>query len=138
MTSYAGDVSPQDTYAALRDVPDAMLVDVRTTAEWSYVGLPDLDAVSKPVHLIQWSTYPDGARNADFVAQVREAGLTPGAPVYLLCRSGARSAAAAAALTEAGLGPAYNVIDGFEGQLDEAGHRGIGGWKSAGLPWRQG
>ncbi|MGL5909808.1 MAG: rhodanese-like domain-containing protein, partial [Phycicoccus sp.] len=76
--------------------------------------------------------------NEGFVDQVRAAGAEPGRPVYLLCRSGVRSVAAAEALTAAGLGPAYNVLDGFEGPHDAAGHRTVSGWKNAGLPWRQG
>lgn len=69
---------------------------------------------------------------------MRALGLDPGRAVYLICRSGARSRAAAEALTAAGLGPAYNVADGFEGQHDAAQHRTVGGWKNSGLPWRQG
>jgi rhodanese-related sulfurtransferase len=71
------------------------------------------------------------------VEQLREAGVAEEVPIYLLCRSGARSAAAAAA-TAAGLRPAYNVSDGFEGPLGRDGHRDVAGWKAAGLPWRQG
>ena len=69
---------------------------------------------------------------------MRSAGLEPGRPVYLLCRSGVRSKAAAEALTAAGLGPAFNVLEGFEGSHDAEGHRTVAGWKVAGLPWRQG
>ncbi|NHA70365.1 rhodanese-like domain-containing protein, partial [Phycicoccus sp. CMS6Z-2] len=82
--------------------------------------------------------YPGGTRNDRFVDEVRAAGLEPGRPVYCLCRSGVRSMAAAEALTAAGLGPAYNVVDGFEGPHDAAQHRTLGGWKNSGLPWRQG
>ncbi|MFV0464044.1 MAG: rhodanese-like domain-containing protein [Nostocoides sp.] len=138
MTNYAGDVSPADAYAALQHDPTAVLIDVRTKPEWAYVGVPDLDILGKPVHLIEWSGYPDGAHNEGFIAELAEAGVGQDAPLYFICRSGVRSAAAAAAATAAGFGPAYNVIGGFEGDLDPAGHRGVGGWKSAGLPWRQG
>ena len=65
--------------------------------------------------------FPDGALNTSFVQQLRQIGLEEGAPIYFLCRSGVRSAAAAAEATAAGLGPAYNVSDGFEGPLDRAG-----------------
>jgi rhodanese-related sulfurtransferase len=81
---------------------------------------------------------PAGTVNERFVDEVVAAGLTPGRPVYLLCRSGVRSKAAADALTAAGLGPAYNILDGFEGGHDADGHRTVSGWKNAGLPWRQG
>lgn len=135
---YAGDVDPSDAYAALQGDADAVLVDVRTSAEWSYVGLPDLSQIDKRVIPLEWQHFPDGALNTRFVEQLRETGLKEGAPIYFLCRSGVRSAAAAAVATAAGLGPAYNVSDGFEGPLDRAGHRTIAGWKVAGLPWRQG
>jgi rhodanese-related sulfurtransferase len=136
--SYAGDVQPRDAYAALVADEAAVLVDVRTTAEWSYVGLPDLTGLGKWVVPVEWQRFPDGSLNDRFVEQLRAAGVAEGAPLYFLCRSGVRSAAAAAAATRAGLGPAYNVADGFEGPLDADGHRSVAGWKVAGLPWRQG
>jgi rhodanese-related sulfurtransferase len=136
--SYAGDVSPRDAYAALAADEDAVLVDVRTSAEWSYVGLPDLRELGKKVVFLEWQRFPDGAVNGDFVEQLRDAGLPDGAPVYFLCRSGVRSVAAAEAATRAGLEPAYNILDGFEGPHDEHGHRLVAGWKNSGLPWRQG
>ena len=134
--SYAGDVSPREAWEALRDDPDAVLVDVRTHAEWTYVGLPVFDEVDKVVVPIEWVRYPDGAPNPGFLDSLREV-LEDGQPVYFLCRSGVRSVAAAEAATAAGLGPAYNVLDGFEGQHDVEGHRSHGGWKNSGLPWRQ-
>jgi rhodanese-related sulfurtransferase len=136
--SYAGNVDPSEAYAALQADPDAVLVDVRTSAEWSYVGLPDLSTIGKHVIPLEWQRFPDGALNGGFVEQLRETGVGEGAPIYFLCRSGVRSAAAAEAAAAAGLGPAYNVSDGFEGPLDHAGHRTVAGWKVAGLPWRQG
>ncbi|MGZ4599124.1 MAG: rhodanese-like domain-containing protein [Oryzihumus sp.] len=136
--SYAGDVPPQEAYAALESDPAAVLVDVRTSAEWSYVGLPDLTGLGKRVLPVEWQRFPDGSVNERFLDQLRDAGVTEGAPIYFLCRSGVRSAAAAEAATRAGLGPAYNVADGFEGPLDGHGHRSVSGWKVAGLPWRQG
>ncbi|NNM44623.1 rhodanese-like domain-containing protein [Knoellia koreensis] len=136
--TYAGDVTPQDAYAALVADEDAVLVDVRTTAEWSYVGLPDLSGVGKRVVCVEWQRFPDGAVNGDFVDQLQDVGLPDGAPIYFLCRSGVRSVAAAEAATAAGLGPAYNVLDGFEGPHDDQGHRSVAGWKNSDLPWRQG
>lgn len=135
--TYAGDLSPEETFSLLRDESDAVLVDVRTAAEWAYVGLPDLSPLGRDVLRIEWVRYPDGARNEAFVAELAAAGVPHQAPVAFLCRSGVRSKGAAAAATAAGYARAYNIVDGFEGQLDAAGHRGVGGWKSAGLPWRQ-
>lgn len=134
---YAGDVAPNEAYAALESDPDAVLVDVRTAAEWTYVGLPDLQDLGKQVVCVEWERFPDGGRNQGFIDELHDAGLAPDAAVYFLCRSGVRSRAAAVAATAAGLGPAYNVSDGFEGPLDPAGHRTVSGWKADGLPWRQ-
>lgn len=136
--TYAGDVSPQRAYEAATGPDDALLVDVRTHAEWTYVGVPDLAGAQREVAFVEWSHYPNGTLNDAFVDEVTAAGLEPGRPVYLLCRSGVRSRAAADSLTAAGLGPAYNVLDGFEGPHDPDQHRSLGGWKNAGLPWRQG
>ena len=135
--SYAGDVTPSEAFAAVTESEDAVLVDVRTRAEWSYVGVPQLDSSRKPV-LVEWQRYPDGSINESFVDELRAAGVGDGTTAYFLCRSGVRSIAAAEAATAAGLGPAYNVLEGFEGPHDSEGHRTVAGWKVAGLPWKQG
>jgi rhodanese-related sulfurtransferase len=131
-------VAPEQVWEALRSDPQAQLVDVRTDAEWSYVGLPDLmDAEKQPI-LIPWQVFPTMQVNPDFVRQMKAAGLTPEHRLYFLCRSGVRSLAAAAAAQQAGFPHAYNIADGFEGPPDESGHRGQrAGWKAEGLPWRQ-
>jgi len=135
---YAGDLDPRAGYDLLAEDADAVLVDVRTRAEWSYVGLPDLSDLGKEVLRVEWQTFPDGAVNPDFVAHLERAGVPKEAPVLFLCRSGVRSVAAANAATAAGYRQAHNVSEGFEGGVDAAGHRGTSsGWKAAGLPWRQ-
>jgi rhodanese-related sulfurtransferase len=136
--SYAGDVQPEAVVAALQGDATAVLVDVRTRAEWTYVGLPEVSPPDQGPVLVEWQRFPDGRVNDRFVDELREAGVTPGTPLYFLCRSGVRSVAAAEAATTAGLGPAYNILHGFEGPLDEQGRRTVAGWKNAGLPWRQG
>lgn len=135
--SHAGDVSPAEAYAAVNASEGPVLVDVRTRAEWTYVGVPQLGAGRSPL-LVEWQRWPDGRVNAAFVDELRAAGIEEGTPVYFLCRSGVRSVAAAEAATAAGLGPAYNVLEGFEGPHGPDGHRTVGGWKAAGLPWTQG
>jgi rhodanese-related sulfurtransferase len=135
--TYAGDLGPAEAYELLERDPDAVLVDVRTRAEWAYVGLPDLSGLGKAVVRVEWSRYPDGARNAAFLDELAAAGVDRDRPVVFLCRSGVRSGAAAEAATGAGYGRAYNVAEGFEGPLDGDGHRGSRGWRAAGLPWRQ-
>jgi rhodanese-related sulfurtransferase len=136
--AYAGDLDPAQAYRLLVDEPESVLVDVRTRAEWSYVGLPDLSGLGRQVACVEWVSFPDGARNPDFLVQLAAAGVGPATPVAFLCRSGVRSVAAADLATANGFERAYNVAEGFEGAVDAAGHRGsAGGWKAAGLPWRQ-
>ncbi len=132
------DVAPQQTWQALAENPNAQLVDVRTDAEWTYVGLPELAALDKRVLLIAWQGFPTGAPNPLFLQQLGGTGLTESHDIYFICRSGARSLAAAEAAQAAGYHRVYNVADGFEGPPDAQGHRGaVAGWKASGLPWRQ-
>jgi rhodanese-related sulfurtransferase len=135
--SYAGDITPEQAWKVLSENPQAVLVDVRTDAEWRFVGTPDLASLGRDVVYIEWNG-ADGNRNANFVAELQEQ-LPAGAdrPVVFLCRSGNRSIGAAEAATEAGISPSYNVLDGFEGQLDANSHRGGTGWRAIGLPWKQ-
>lgn len=139
MSGYAGDLTPEQAWAVLAEDERAVLVDVRTEAEWRYVGVPDVARLGRTTALVEWVGYPTGAVNPRFLEQLAEAGLAAGdgRPVVFLCRSGVRSIAAARAATAAGLGPAYNVLEGFEGNVDDTGHRGATGWRAAGLPWRQ-
>ncbi|WP_280236309.1 rhodanese-like domain-containing protein [Nocardia cyriacigeorgica] len=136
--TYAGDITPKQAWEILRDDPRAVLVDVRTEAEWKFVGIPDTSAIDRQTVLIEWVD-GTGARNADFAQQLSTIldGRDPDAPVVFLCRSGQRSAHAATVATSVGIEPAYNVSEGFEGPLDEFGHRGGAGWRADGLPWRQ-
>lgn len=135
--SYAGDISPEQAWELLSDNPEAVLVDVRTDAEWRFVGVPDITSLGREVVYVQWNR-SDGKRNESFVDDLLAAGVTPGdRPVIFLCRSGNRSIPAAEAATMAGIAPSYNVLDGFEGDLDEHGHRGAVGWRAIGLPWKQ-
>ena len=122
----------------LTDDPEAVLVDVRTRAEWRFVGVPDLSGLDRDVVFIEWNA-TDGKRNEQL--RRRPAGRRRrhrgDRPVVFLCRSGNRSIGAAEAATAAGIAPSYNVLDGFEGDLDEHKHRGGTGWRAVGLPWKQ-
>lgn len=140
--AYAGDVSAQDAWRDLAATPEATLIDVRTAAEWAFVGVPALDPIGKAPLLVAWNEFPSGARLPDFVgrllAALAEAGIGPEAPLYFICRSGARSRNAAIAATTAGCRRAYNIEHGFEGALDADQHRATSGsWKAEGLPWVQ-
>jgi rhodanese-related sulfurtransferase len=131
-------VDPRQTWEALRDDPQAQLVDVRTQAEWAYVGVPDLSDLGKQLVTLEWQVFPAMEVNQHFIDDLRAAGLTAGHRLYFLCRSGVRSLHAARAAIAAGLPHAFNVADGFEGPHDADGHRGtVAGWKADGLPWRQ-
>jgi len=132
------DISPKDTWAALAADKDAVLIDVRTDAEWNFVGLPDLGAAVERLIRLSWQVFPSMQVNGGFAEDLQAAGLTPGHKLYFICRSGARSQSAGQAAQAAGFAHAFNVADGFEGPVDGAGHRGsAAGWKASGLPWRQ-
>ncbi len=134
---YAGDIDPKDAWELLSSDARASMVDVRTHAEWAYVGVPNLTGIGKKPVLVPWLEFPTMQVNERFVAQAAREIATE-APVVLLCRSGVRSKAAAIALTKAGYGPCYNILSGFEGDPDEERHRGTrSGWKVDGLPWMQ-
>lgn len=139
MTAYAGDLTPAQAWERLQSEPNAKLIDVRTQAEWVYVGVPDLSPVGKQPILVQWQTFPAMARNEAFADQLKAQGIAPGDTLLFLCRSGVRSKAAAELMTQLGFGASYNIADGFEGPLDGSRHRGAAaGWKASGLPWAQG
>lgn len=133
------DVAPRQVWEALMSNPAATLCDVRTNAEWSFVGLPDLTQTGKQPVLIQWQIFPSMQQNPKFLEALAQANLGHNDHIYFLCRSGTRSIAAAKAAKAAGFKYVYNVKDGFEGPQDPRGHRGtVAGWKSEGLPWKQG
>jgi len=139
MSNYAGDLSPKEAWTLLESDASAVLIDVRTRAEWTYVGVPDLSPLNKRTVFIEWQEFPGGTRNQEFGAQVEDLELGKDTPLLFLCRSGARSAAAATLMTEKGYARCYNVAEGFEGDPDDARHRGsVNGWKVRGLPWMQG
>ena len=126
---YAGDVTPELAWQWVRE-GSAVLVDVRSDAEREWVGFVP-GAVPAA-----WKQWPGMAVNPAFDDAVRAA-VPAGKKAVLLCRSGVRSIAAARRATELGL-QAYNILEGFEGDADANGHRGLrGGWRMRGLPWRQ-
>lgn len=133
--TYAGDLTPQQAWELLESNPEAILVDVRTEGEWRQIGVPDTSSLEGHREaFIEWAT-PFGP-NENFLAELAEAGLTPGdeRPIVFLCRSGHRSIGAATDATAAGFGPAYNILEGFEGDNDAAGQRTVNGWRLRGLP----
>jgi len=136
---YAGDVTPRDAWEILENDPEAVLVDVRTDAEFRYVGIPDLSSLKKEISFVSWQVFPSMSVNPDFAEQVINLGVSPETPILFLCRSGVRSKSAAQVMTGRGYEKCYNVSEGFEGDPDPSRHRGtVNGWKVAGLPWVQG
>jgi|SRR5450830_40572 len=133
---FKGDVTALEAWSELKDIAGAALIDVRTAVEWSFVGGADLTSLQKSVYRIEWQKFPGWARNESFIEEVLAAGLQKEQPLYLICRSGVRSKAAALELASHGY-TTYNIADGFEGQLDADGHRGVGGWRALGLSWKQ-
>jgi rhodanese-related sulfurtransferase len=144
MENLVTEVGPTDAWANLLETKDTVLVDVRTKAEWSFVGVPDLSAMGKQAIFVEWATLPRMQQNPDFLSEISSQldGTAP-SKIFFLCRSGARSMAAAQLTAQAfaAQGKAVeclNVAEGFEGDLDTNRHRGnANGWKASGLAWRQ-
>lgn len=124
-------LSPTEAQQFLEAHPEAVFIDVRSEMEYLFVGHP------RGAILVPWNDGPNWAINPDFVAHVKKAAST-NRPIVLICRSGNRSAAAAEALEANGFSEVYNVLHGFEGDLDDTHHRNsLNGWRCEGLPWEQ-
>lgn len=131
-------LTPLETDAFLRDHPTAVFADVRSSMEFFFVGHP-VGAVN-----IAWIDDPDWEINPQFIRQIQDLAeqRAPDAalaiPIVLICRSGVRSLEAGEELLEAGFTQIYNVLEGFEGELNDQHQRGkTGGWRFHGLPWEQ-
>jgi rhodanese-related sulfurtransferase len=128
---YAGALRPAEAQQLLQDNPKAVLIDVRSRAEWDFVG-----RVPGAVE-IEWKTYPGMRPNESFLEQLQSR-VPKDALALFMCRSGARSHETASVAKRAGYENAFNVVEGFEGDRDAEGHRNsVGGWRAAGLPWTQ-
>ena len=139
---YAGDVSASEAWNGLSASPEAALIDVRSKAEWVYVGVPVVSSIGKKTLLIEWDDFATGAIVPDFIGRLTSAlaenGIKDEAPLYFICRSGNRSRNAAIAATASGHANSFNIEFGFEGRLDAERHRNTpGSWKAEGLPWVQ-
>ncbi|HTP94871.1 MAG TPA: rhodanese-like domain-containing protein [Burkholderiales bacterium] len=128
---YTGALLPAEAAQMLELEGSAKLVDVRSSAEWNYVGrIPG--AVE-----IEWKSYPGMVPNPKFAEQLQQK-VALDAPLMFICRSGARSHDTAVLANRLGYREVYNVLQGFEGDRDAHGHRNtVGGWRVAGLPWMQ-
>ena len=136
---YAGDLSPLQTWRLLKGEDDSYLIDCRTSAEWAFVGVPNLEDLNKKVLFLEWQTFPTMNINENFLNEISQTKMTKDSKIILVCRSGGRSRSAAEFLTSYGYKNCYNCCEGFEGTHDSQGHRGkLSGWKFANLPWKQG
>lgn len=113
-------ITPKKAEKFLMENDEAVLVDVRTSREWSSIGVPDTSKFAGSCRFVSWVFLPIPRKNPNFMAEATD-GLEADTPVVLLCRSGGRSMAAAQALVDAGYTEIYNVIGGFEGGDGEAG-----------------
>lgn len=127
---YCGALTPSEAYAAWQKGNGAVLIDIRTGAELELVG-----RIPKAIH-IEWKRYPDWELNPAFMTSIQRK-FGPETVLLLICRSGVRSHEAAIELTEKGYTMVFQVLEGFEGELDESGQRKGNGWKFHGLPWTQ-
>ena len=136
---YAGDLKVEEAWSLLEDDPDAVLIDIRTRAEWSYVGVPDLSAIGREPVFAQWLLFPAMSENPNFYDELAAQGVGPDKAAIFMCRTVNRSGKAVRAMAAKGYSRSYLLLGGFEGSLDDNKHRGaVDGWKAAGLPWVQG
>ncbi|MDH5797398.1 MAG: rhodanese-like domain-containing protein [Paracoccaceae bacterium] len=138
------EVLPPEAWQILASDRGSRLIDVRTLAEWNFVGMPDISALGQTLICVEWNQFPGMSRNPRFVEAVAEGcGSEEPSTLLFICRSGARSLQAAGAVAAhfEGAGKrvrCLNVAEGFEGDLDQNGHRGqLNGWKHRNLAWRQ-
>ena len=138
MKNYKADISPLDAWEKLKNNKDSILVDVRSNAEWFFVGVPHLHEIQKECIFLEWQVFPEMYYNLSFFTQFKSYDIKPEQDVLFLCRSGARSAEAAGHITAHGFKHCYNIKDGFEGDADSNHKRScINGWRFENLPWIQ-
>jgi rhodanese-related sulfurtransferase len=131
--AYAGAVTPAEAFSLLQSAPRIRLIDVRTRAERDWIGKVAIDPAQQTG--IEWNTYPGGAQNTGFLAEL-QATAAPDDILLFLCRSGVRSRHAATLAAANGFANCFDILEGFEGDRDTEGHRkNVNGWCKAGLPW---
>ena len=135
--SYKRNLLPKMAVERLQSNSQALFVDVRSKAEYKYVGYPENSI------LIPWIDDPDWEPNPEAFSDLvmkeldgRENLLNT--EIILICRSGFRSNEALKCLENKGFTQVSHVASGFEGDLDENDHRGnLNGWRHDGMPWSQ-
>lgn len=134
----AGEIEPKQAYEVLQKEEKSFLVDVRTQAEWAFTGVADLSSINKKTLLVSWLNYPNMQPNQNFVQQLTEKIPDKNSKIFFLCKTGGRSFDAAQNISQLGYTNCFNVINGYEGDLNEKNQRSsINGWRASGLPWHQ-
>ena len=138
------EIKSSQAWKLLEQNKNNVLIDVRTIAEFNFVGIADLKTINQESVLLPWRNYPDMAIDSEFNKKLIEI-LEDKIPdhnnkevkLLFMCRSGVRSLEAANSVSSLQYS-CYNIINGFEGAVDKDNHRGnINGWKALELPWRQ-
>jgi len=137
-------VTPEEAFEELKKDQNAVLVDVRTFEEFNFVGFVNPSDFGNRMILLPWQLYPQMQENAEFASTLAQGLSELGfedaneTKIFFLCRTGGRSNAAAAFSQNCGYKNCFNIISGFEGELNSGNHRGqFNGWKASSLPWRQ-
>ena len=132
------ELTSSECFDQLSKISNSYLIDVRTTPEWEFVGVPDLSSINKNVIFISWQLYPEMNINSLFENQVTKSNIKKDDKLFLICRSGSRSFDAAKFLSSVGYYYCFNIADGFEGDKNSLNQRStINGWKYNNLPWKQ-
>lgn len=135
---YGGDITPREAWKILHDDLSAALIDVRTSAEWHFIGIPDLVSLNKKTILIEIRSLPNMEKNPKFEKDVSNVIADKDTNIFFICRTGARSREAAIEIAKLGYKNCFNIAYGFEGELDNLFHRSnVSGWKASQLPWKQ-
>ena len=131
-------ITPKKAWEKLQNEPDTILLDVRTTMEFEFIGHP-VGAIHVPLmEAPGWQTHPDFSHKVRETLHTLSDTEPKSLTILALCRSGKRSETAAELLAAAGFTTLFNIIEGFEGDRDDDKHRStINGWKFHGLPWEQ-
>ena len=136
------EITPQDAFEVLKNDPNSVLIDVRTFEEINFVGFVDPSSFGNRMIILPWLLYPEMQENPDFGHALEESlkglNLNPETKLLFICRSGGRSHSAGVNSLNSGYANCYNIVHGFEGDLNAGSHRGgVNGWKASHLPWRQ-
>jgi rhodanese-related sulfurtransferase len=116
--SYRADIEAKDAWELLHQDEDVILVDVRTSEEFTSSGYPDLADNNKK--LIKCTL------DYNFENNLEDQITNKTTKILFICGAGIRSKKAANLMTKNGYSECYNVIGG------------IISWKNSGLLWTEG